>query len=425
MKQSIAVIGLGYVGLPLALTFSREGYRVIGIDLDLQKVHSIQSGKSYLLDIQDHKIQSAVDSGNFMATNDFKTIVEADVIIICVPTPLDERHIPDLSYLIRAGTAIKQYMRKGQLIILESSTYPGTTNEVLKPLLEQGELVAGKDFYLGYSPERIDPGNDQYAFKTIPKIISGVTMECTKRVYELYNTAFDHIVPVSSTEVAELAKLLENSYRFINISFINEFATLCDQMKIDAWEVIDAAGSKPYGFSAFFPGPGIGGHCIPVDPLYLQWKVQNRGLSSVFIETAAAINNRMPSYILTQVKANIPLSTLQGARIMIIGITYKKDISDTRESAAIELLKLFIQEGCHLVYHDPYIPQITINGSDFQSIELSEENLKSTDCVIIATGHSVLPIKSILEHAPLVYDSRNLTKGLNGKAKVIRLGGGD
>lgn len=425
MNQSIAVIGLGYVGLPLALTFTRAGYKVTGIDLDLRKIRAIREGESYLPDIQDDALQSAIYSEKFIATNDFKTITKVDAVVICVPTPLDERRIPDLSYLVNVGTSINKYIRPGHLIILESSTYPGTTKEILKPLLEQGGLTAGKDFSLGYSPERIDPGNHQFPFQTVPKIISGVTANCVQKVHELYGTVFDQVVPVSSTEAAELAKLLENSYRFVNISFINEFATLCDHMKIDAWEVIEAAGSKPFGFAKFYPGPGIGGHCIPVDPLYLQWKVGQSGLKSLFIETSAAINHSMPAYIATQLKEQLPAATLKGARILVIGITYKKDVNDIRESSAMELLQLLQQEGCELNYHDPFVSEITLNGSIYHSIELSENNLAQTDGVVIATEHSELPIHRIIQHASLVYDTRNLTKGLSGNAKIVRLGGGN
>ncbi|WP_433938849.1 nucleotide sugar dehydrogenase [Paenibacillus lautus] len=424
MYRTIAVIGLGYVGLPLALTFSQEGYRVVGVDLDMEKVQSIRLGKSYVVDIQNDTLETEVVSGNFTATNDYRAIGEADVIVVCVPTPLNEDNIPDLSFLVTAGNEINKHLRKEQLIILESSTYPGTTRELLLPLLEQEGLKVGKDFYLGYSPERIDPGNQSYPFKTIPKIISGVTETCAQKVYELYSRIFDQVVAVSSTEAAELAKLLENTYRYVNISFINEFATLCDFMKIDAWEVIEAASSKPYGFSKFSPGPGVGGHCIPVDPLYLLWKVQDGGLSSSFIELSVDINSKMPAYITSQIKAHLPTSTLKGARILIIGITYKKDINDIRGSAALEIMRELNQKGCSLDYHDPFVPQITLDGSVYRSIDLSKANLVNTDCVIIATDHSQLPVESILQHAPLIYDTRNITQGLSGKAKVVRLGGG-
>lgn len=424
MYRTIAVIGLGYVGLPLALTFSQEGYRVVGVDLDMEKIQSIRLGKSYVVDIQNETLATEVASGNFTATNDYRAIGEVDAIVVCVPTPLNEENIPDLSFLVTAGKEINKHIRKEQLIILESSTYPGTTKELLLPLLEQQGLVVGKDFYLGYSPERIDPGNHSYSFKSIPKIISGVTEACTQKVYELYSLIFDQVVTVSSTEAAELAKLLENTYRYVNISFINEFATLCDYMKINAWEVIEAASSKPYGFSKFLPGPGVGGHCIPVDPLYLQWKVQDCGLSSSFIKLSVDINSKMPAYITSQIKAHLPSSTLNGARIFILGITYKKDINDIRESPALEIMRELIQKGCSLDYHDPFVPEITLDGVIYRSKDLSKANLVNTDCVIIATDHSQLPIKSILQHATFIYDTRNITQGLSGNAKVIRLGGG-
>ncbi|MFB4321092.1 nucleotide sugar dehydrogenase [Paenibacillus lautus] len=423
MNRKIAVIGLGYVGLPLALTFSREGYQVSGIDLDLNKIHSIKIGKSYLLDISDDILHSEVISGNLSATNDFSVVADVDAIIICVPTPLNEEHVPDLSFLISAGNMLNEHIQKGQTIILESSTYPGTTKDVLKPLLEKKGLKAGIDFYLGYSPERIDPGNQQFTFQAIPKLISGITEMCAQKVYELYSLVFDQVIKVSSTEAAELTKLLENTYRYVNISFINEFATLCDHLKIDAWEVIDAAGTKPYGFTKFFPSPGAGGHCIPVDPLYLQWKVKEAGLHSSFIESSAVINQKMPAYIVNQVKAQIH-SNWKEARILVIGITYKKDVNDIRESAAIEIMRLLTQEGCYLEYHDPLISRMTLDGVTYQSIDLTEGNLANADCVIIATDHSQLPVEFIVKHASLIYDARNITRGLTGRGKIIRLGGG-
>lgn len=422
--ESVAIIGLGYVGLPLALAFFQKGFHVVGIDSDRRKIHSIRAGESYLPDVSNDILKSVVDSGDFAVTNDFNWISEVEAIVICVPTPLDEQNNPDLSYLTNAGSSIQKHMKRGQFIVLESSTYPGTTTEILRPLLEREGWAAGTDFYLGYSPERIDPGNIRHPLATVPKIISGVTEQCARKAFELYNAVFDQVVLASSTEVAEMAKILENSYRLVNISFINEFATLCDRMNIDVWEVIEAAGTKPYGFSKFFPGPGVGGHCIPVDPMYLQWKSKKSGLSSEFIELSAVMNHRMPSYIVNRVKACLPFSHLKGARILIVGLAYKKDINDIRESAAVELMRLFHQEGCRLEYHDPYVPTFEWNGAIYRSIDLSESNLINTDCVIIATGHSHLPIQKLLDYAPLIYDTRNVTKGLSGKARVIRLGGG-
>jgi nucleotide sugar dehydrogenase len=424
LVQSIAVVGLGYVGLPLALAFHHEGHSIIGIDLDRRKLDSIRQGKSYLPDIEDELLSKAVNTGRFDVTEHFASIAHADVVLICVPTPLNKQHTPDLSYLIRAGTAIAEYIRQGHIIVLESSTYPGTTNEILRPMFEEKGLMVGEDYYLGYSPERIDPGNREHPFLTVPKIVSGVTEACVRRVSEVYDRVFDQVVPVSSTEAAELAKLLENSYRFVNISFINEFAILCDRMNVDVWEVIAAAGTKPYGFSAFYPGPGIGGHCIPVDPLYLQWKAKESGMSSTFIEASTVLNERMPSHIVKQVQGCLPGTRLEGSRILVVGVAYKKNINDVRESAALEILQLLAEQKSRIAYHDPFVPSLALNGFELRSVELTERILEETDCVILATEHSKLPIPFILDHAPLVYDTRNLTKGLSGKAKVVRFGGG-
>ncbi|MFD0710686.1 nucleotide sugar dehydrogenase [Paenibacillus sp. GCM10027626] len=424
MSRVIGVIGLGYVGLPLALAFIQQGYSVIGVDVNEQKIKTLHSKKSYLPDVSDEAVHISITGKKLIATSNYARLTEAEAVILCVPTPLTANHTPDLSYLLQVGAALSKVLRQGQLIILESSTYPGTTREVLMPLLEQGGLKVGNDIYLGYSPERINPGNPNYTMEIIPKVVSGITEQCTDKILELYATVFSEVIPVSSPEAAELTKLLENSYRFVNISFINEFAMLCDQLNIDIWEVITAAKTKPYGFSAFYPGPGVGGHCIPVDPLYLQWSANRRGANSKFIEYSQAINLSMPNYIVERVKDCLGDATLAGKSILVIGVSYKRNIDDVRESSALNLMTLFMQEGATVLYHDPYVPEVTIGDCRLKSEELSAQNLAVADCVVIVTDHSQLPLQLILDHARLVYDTRGMTRGYEGKARVVRLGSG-
>lgn len=331
-NEKVGIIGLGFVGLPLAFAFIRKGFRVIGIDLDESKTMKLNKGKSYIQDIKDDEIQIAIYSGTLIVSNNYSDLREADSIIICVPTPLTPRHTPDLSYLTDTCNRLFPLLEKGQLIILESSTYPGTTVEVVKPILENSGLKVGEHIFLAYSPERIDPGN-KLSIKQIPKVVSGVTEQCLSKVSQLYEQVFDRIVPVSTTQAAETTKLLENTFRLINISFINEFAQICDRMDVDIWEVIDAASTKPYGFTAFYPGPGVGGHCIPVDPLYLQWKAKAHGIESQFITLSHEVNEAMPSYILEQIRARfLPMKSLSEMHIFVYGVAYKKDTPDARES---------------------------------------------------------------------------------------------
>ncbi|MCL6572913.1 MAG: nucleotide sugar dehydrogenase, partial [Bacillus sp. (in: Bacteria)] len=344
-----------------------------------------------------------------------------DALIICVPTPLTSSHTPELRYLTSVGTALVPHLKKGQLVILESSTYPGTTRNELLPILEQSGLTVGVDFFLAYSPERIDPGNKQIKIETIPKVISGISERCQEKIYNLYSQIYDQVVEVSSPEVAELTKLLENTFRFINISFINEMAILCDELQLDVWEVIKAANTKPYGFTAFYPGPGIGGHCIPVDPLYLQWVARQHGTNSQFIELSNQQNQTIIQYIVDKIEAIFPEKE---ARILIYGAAYKKDINDARESSIFPIIQRLIAANFQVVYHDPFIPEITVNGVKMQSVPLSEEQLTWSDCVLLLTDHSQIPLQKIIDHAQLVYDTRNMTAGLSGKATIIRMGGG-
>ncbi|MEH7380608.1 nucleotide sugar dehydrogenase [Bacillus sp. JJ1533] len=426
-KQSsivtVGIVGLGFVGLPLSLLFADNGFKVIGIDSDESKIEKLNNGISYLPDIKDQELQEVIKGGKLTGTVDYDIVKSLDVIIVCVPTPLTSYKTPNLSYLKTVARELAPRIRKGQLIILESSTFPGTTKEVFQPLLEKDGLKAGEDFFLAYSPERIDPGNKKYKVSEIPKIVSGVSSNCLKKICNLYKKIFQNIVPVSSTEIAELTKVLENAYRFINISFINELAILSDTMKIDLWEAIDAASTKPYGFTPFYPGPGIGGHCIPVDPLYLAWKSSQYGFYNKMIGLSDEINDLMINYMVQQIQKL--LFDKNKKRVLIYGVAYKKDINDIRESPAIKIIQSLQQLGFEVSYHDPYVPEINIKEYKYTSTPLTENTLQQSDCVVILTDHSNMPLQIILNHASLVYDVRNVTSGLRSKAKIIRFGGGE
>lgn len=423
-QRTVAIIGQGYVGLPLALLFVKKGFHVLGIDLDHRKIEMLRKGKSYITEIPDSDIQDAIASARYTPTDQFSFMEAAEAIVICVPTPLTSYGTPDLSYLTQAAAEIGGRLQKGQLVILESSTYPGTTREVLLPVLNKTGLQAGHDFFIAYSPERVDPGNEAFPVENIPKVVSGITPNCLARVEELYGQLFIKVHPVSSTDAAEMTKLLENSYRLINISFINELAMICDVLQLNLWEIIEAANSKPFGFKAFYPGPGIGGHCIPVDPSYLLWKIKQFGLDSDFIQISNAVNHMMPLYITRQLKQYME-QPLTGSRILVYGAAYKRDIADYRESASLELMHMLEIEGVDVFYHDPYIPSLQLGDNKYDSLELTEENVKKMDCIVIATDHSSMPLAFLLEHASLIYDTRNVTNGLTGKARIVRLGGGN
>lgn len=424
--QKIAVIGQGYVGLPLALQFVKKGLYVIGIDVDSKKIEALHKGISYLPDVQDEEIIWSSRTGRFHPTDQYVTVSEANTVIICVPTPLNASHLPDLTLLEKALAEIAKYLRKGQLVILESSTYPGTTREVVQPLLEKGSgLAAGVDFHIGYSPERIDPGNETYKVEDIPKVVSGLTPVCLKHAQALYSNVFKQVVCVSSLEVAEMTKLLENAHRLINISFINEIATICDALNIDIWEVIEAAKTKPFGFTAYYPGPGVGGHCIPVDPLYLQWKAQKVGTMSKFIQLSDEINRSIPSYLANRVKSLlVEHGAPEHANILIYGAAYKKNINDVRESPVLDFIQKLVELGYSVNYHDPYIPEINVGGIIYKSVEINEGVLRKAHCVVIFTDHSEMPVNSIVTHAPLVFDTRNSTARYRDQDHVFRIGSG-
>lgn len=425
--RTVAVLGLGYVGLPLALLLVSKGFRVLGIDPDSSKIEKLYQGKSYIHEIDHQTIKEAMKSERFLPTSQHSAIQASDSIIICVPTPLTAYGTPDLSYLTDAASQVAKQLKKGQLVVLESSTYPGTTREVLLPLLEKSGLTAGEDFYVAYSPERVDPGNKAYPIEKIPKIVSGTTPACLERIIRLYSEVFPEVHPVSTTDAAEMTKILENAHRLINISFINEIAMLCDKLKLDVWEVIHAAATKPFGFTPYYPGPGIGGHCIPVDPSYLLWKVKQYGMNSEFIGLSNAINHKMPIYIAQQLRNAIHPKSLSHSSILIYGAAYKRDIADYRESAAVDLMKLLRLEGANIYYHDPYIAELKLGDSMLKSSELTPALLEGMDAVVIATDHTTIPLHMLAEHAPFIYDTRNVTRVLNKndiKAQIVRLGSG-
>lgn len=419
-ESRIGIIGLGYVGLPLACEFADENFAVTGFDIDRNKIESISSRKSYIKHIKSARLTNFKD-----ATTDFSLLQKMDVIIICLPTPLNMYREPDLSYITSNGEVISKYLRRDQLVILESTTYPGTTNEVLRPILEKSGLLCGVDFYLGYSPEREDPNNQSFVTKNIPKVISGETDNCLKLVKALYDQVFVKTVPVSSTQCAEAAKLLENIYRCVNIALVNELKILFDRMNINIWEVIGAASTKPFGFAPFYPGPGLGGHCIPIDPFYLSWKAKAFEIPARFIELAGEINISMPYYVVskTMEALNKHKKSLNGSQILILGAAYKKDIDDVRESPSIRLIELLEERGSIVSYNDPYIPSIPkmrAHKVEMESTSISKESLNFFDCVIISTDHSSYDYDFIVKESEIVIDSRNATKNVtNNREKIF------
>lgn len=411
-ERIVGIFGLGYVGLPLSLTFCRAGFRVVGFDIDLEKVTKLNAGQSYIQHIGSEGIAQAVKGGFFSSTTDFSKLERCDALIVCVPTPLTASRDPDLSFVENTARAIAPYMRKGQLFCLESTTYPGTTEEVIRPILESGGLEAGKDFYLAYSPEREDPGNKDFSTGTIPKLVGGYTEKCTRVAAALYSSALAEVVPVQSCAVAEAAKLLENIYRSINIALVNELKVLLTRMDIDIWEVIDAARTKPFGFAAFYPGPGLGGHCIPIDPFYLSWRARQFGLNTRFIELAGEINTAMPEYVIGRVAEalNEVSKPVRGSQIFVLGLSYKKDVDDLRESPSIVLIELLQARGAKVYYNDPFFPSIPPmreHKLDIQSQPLNAVTLKEADLVLIATDHSQYDYNLIGKYAQIVVDTRN------------------
>ncbi|MBF8300478.1 MAG: UDP-glucose 6-dehydrogenase [Acidobacteria bacterium] len=420
-QARIGVIGLGYVGLPLAVEFATKGFDVTGFDVDVSKVDEINAGRSYILDVSTEKVKASVDAGRLRATTDMSHLKEMDAIDICVPTPLRKTKDPDLSYVVQAVESVKAHLRRGQLVILESTTYPGTTDEVVQPALEENGLKAGVDFYLAFSPERVDPGNETFSTRTIPKVVGGFNQQSTELAADLYGSIIDTVVPVSSTRVAEMVKLLENTFRAVNIGLVNEIALMAHRMNIDVWEVIDAAGTKPFGFMPFYPGPGLGGHCIPIDPFYLSWKARQTGFECRFIELAGHVNASMPSYVVERIgeALNTAKKAVNGSRIHLFGVAYKKDVSDMRESPALDILELLHRRGAALSYTDPFVP--TLQHGDIHLCSVPEAQAgQGIDCAVICTNHRLFDYRGIVERCPLVVDTRNALKGIEA-AHVFRL----
>jgi UDP-N-acetyl-D-glucosamine dehydrogenase len=426
-KPVIGVIGLGYVGLPLAMEFARGGCQVHGVDLDPDKPELLEQRRSYLKHFPDEMIASAMDTGRLHATTDFSVLKEVDAILIAVPTPLGVSRDPDLSYVLDSCRETAKYLQRGQLVILESTTYPGTTRDEMVPVLEEGGLKAGVDFHIAFSPEREDPGNKNFKTRTISKLVGGLTEACTDASVFVYGFAIDNVVPVSSPEVAEMAKIVENTYRAVNIALVNELKLLAHRMGIDIWEVIDAAATKPFGFTAFYPGPGLGGHCIPIDPFYLTWKAHEYEMSTKFIELAGEINTSMPGYVVDRVcdALNTAEKSINGSRILILGMAYKPDIDDYRETPALKVMTKLLERGASVDYNDPYIPSIpsSTRQTDLQpvSVELSGEMLSGYDCAVVITNHGCYDYQWIVTNSRIVVDTRNACAAVkDGKEKVFK-----
>ena len=419
----IGVIGLGYVGLPLAVEFAMAGFKVTGIDLDKKRLRKLKKGVSYIPDVDRAVIRKTISKGTLKVTADYRTLERQDAIIICVPTPLSKTREPDISYIIAAIKEVGRYLKKGQIIVLESTTYPGTTEEVILPSLQKKSLRVGKDFFLAFSPERIDPGNKVYTTGNIPKVIGGVTRRCGRLVRALYLQIVKEVIVVSSSRVAEMVKLLENTYRIVNIGLANEMALLCARLNVDIWEVIRAASTKPFGFMPFYPGPGVGGHCIGIDPVYLAWKARLSGFEPRFIDLASQINRLMPSYVVDKLgdALNKKGKSIKGAKILILGVAYKRDVTDTRESPAIEMIKLLKEKGARLTYHDPFVKSVKVDEvGTFESISLSPLAIRGKDCVVIVTDHTEINYKMVIKEARILIDTRGVTVGIN-KNKIVRI----
>jgi len=422
-SATIGIVGIGYVGLPLAVAFAMAGFRVLGFDIRQKNVDSVNRGKSYIADVSDENLSSVATKKLLEATTDQSRLGEADAICICVPTPLTSTKDPDLSYVIHESEQISKHLRPGQLVVLESTTYPGTTKQVILPKLESLGLRCGIDFYLAYSPERVDPGSKDHNVRNTPKVVGGIDQQSTQLATLLYSQIAGTVLPVSCPEVAEMTKIFENVFRSVNIALVNELARLCERMGLSVWEVINAASTKPFGYMPFYPGPGIGGHCIPLDPYYLANKARELDFHTRFIELAAEINEHMPYHVASRVLESVSArgKSLKGAKILVLGVAYKKDIEDTRESPALKIIQLLHEKGAKVSYNDPYVPRIHVPAGDMESVELSKECLTSMDCVVIAADHSCYDMGEVVTNAKLVFDTRGATRGLRDD-NIVRLG---
>ncbi|MCK4409155.1 MAG: nucleotide sugar dehydrogenase [Candidatus Eisenbacteria sp.] len=415
-EARLGVIGLGYVGLPLSMEFARSGFHVVGIDTDAEKVRLLGDGESYIQDVPSEWVKEAIDAGTFEATTDFSLLQSVDAVDICVPTPLRKTRDPDISYVRAAVAEIVKHLHPQMLVILDSTTYPGTTDEVILSRLETTGLKVGKDFYLAFSPERVDPGNAEWNTRNIPKVVGGVTPACTEHATLLYEQTLGPVVPVSSTRVAEMVKLLENTFRSVNIGLVNEMALMCDRMGIDAWEVIDAAATKPFGFMPFYPGPGLGGHCIPIDPFYLSWKAKESGFEARFIELAGVINGSMPYHVASKVvdSLNENGKPAKGSKVLILGVAYKEDITDVREAPALDIIKLLQEKGAVVSYSDPFVPTLHQGGLSLSSEKLTPVLLSDVDCIVITTAHSSVDYQIVVHAGTPIVDTRNALKDFTG-----------
>jgi len=421
--MKVGVIGLGYVGLPLLVELGKSGFTAVGVDIDARKVTSINNGESYIDDVNSEELKTLAASNTISATTDWDVIRELDAISICVPTPLRKTKDPDISYIVNTVEQIAPRLRSGHIIILESTTYPGTTEELLLPEFEKSGLTVGKDFFLAFSPERVDPGNTKFNTKNTPKIIGGATEECGIKAAAYYSKVFDHVVPVSSARCAEMVKLLENTFRSVNIGLVNEVAVMCDKLNLNVWEVIDAAATKPFGFMPFYPGPGLGGHCIPIDPHYLSWKLKALNYTARFIELASEVNSHMPEFVVEKVilALNQARKSVNGSKIFVIGVAYKANVNDVRESPALDIIALLQGMGAEIFYHDPFVPVLDEHGLHMQSGSLDSSTLADADCVVIATNHAQLDLELIAREARIIVDTRNAMKQRKTTGNLILL----
>lgn len=411
-SATYGVVGLGYVGLPLAVEMAKADRAVIGFDVTADKVAEVNAGRTYIKDVEDDDIERVVSNGSLTATTDFSRVRECDVVVICVPTPLDKMREPDVSYIVAATESIAPYLRKDMLVTLESTTYPGTTDEVVKPIVEAAGFTVGEDIFVAFSPERVDPGNPVYLTKNTPKVVGGVTPACTDAAVLFYSTFLDTVVPVSTARAAEMTKLLENIFRCVNIALVNELLMLCERMDIDMWEVVDAAKTKPFGFMPFYPGPGLGGHCIPVDPFYLSWKAREYGFHTEFIEISGKVNENMGYYVVQRLMdaLNTRRKALGASRVLVLGVAYKSNIDDMRESPAIKVIDLMLEKGAEVVYHDPYVLRYSEDGHEIEPVDLTVDEVRRADAVLVLTAHSGVDYAMVAREADLVLDTRNALK---------------